>query len=188
MALQFLLSSLFGCGVTAFCCGVLVFLGKAVISALDEEVVPLYQLLYVGEMHAVAVVVGQYACHEVGEFFLAGLAVVDGGRLPALFVGYCLENLHKRLVVFRGVHGHVVEGGDAVARSCRHAAVCSVYGFNDEHAASLGNEAVKSGLAGYGQNGVFHFSVVFECEPYGAAAQGCPRGASLAFLCLGKTP
>ena len=50
------------------CLGLLFLLDELSIASVDENVVPLNELLDIRVVYAVTIVIGKYGCHEFGKF------------------------------------------------------------------------------------------------------------------------
>ena len=71
-----------------------------------------------------------------------------------------LEHEHERHVVGFGVHRNIAERSDTIASTCGLTTMRFVNGLNDQACIAAGNEFVKTGLAGDGENSFLH--VIFE--------------------------
>ena len=116
---------------------------------VDQNIVPLHQLLQVRIEHPVVVELREDAVNEVADF-ASGSLVGNAGLATGVFE-HAVEHIHQEHVVSRGVHGDVPEA--AHPTGAREAGTLSIeHGLNNEVGAACGEDLVQAGFAGDGND------------------------------------
>ena len=76
-------------------------------AVLNQDVVPLYELLDVTDVYAVTVKVGEHLGEVLTQLVVGGFLEVDAGLLALLQCLHALQHYHERHVFVVGEHGDV---------------------------------------------------------------------------------